>query len=130
MGVFQHPITLFDALGQRRETVQAVVDTGATFSSFPAPLLAGLGVTPIRTIQVRLANGQEERWAMGQVEAELDGTRGPILCLFGSPGAPPLIGSHALEAFLLTVDPVEKRLVPKEAYLLCCHASIQNRLRL
>jgi len=52
------------------------------------------------------------------VEVELDGRRRPILCLFGSPDAPPLIGAHTLEAFLLTVDPIEQELVPKEAYLM------------
>jgi len=39
-------------------------------------------------------------------------------CLFGPPNAPPLVGAHALEAFPMTVDPVERRLAPKEAYLL------------
>ncbi|MBI2917327.1 MAG: retroviral-like aspartic protease family protein [Chloroflexi bacterium] len=118
MGTFSHPITLFDASGRRSETLEALVDTGATFSSFPAPLLERLGVQPRDTIRVRLANGTEEDWRLGQVEAALDGTRRPILCFFGSPAAPPLIGAHALEAFLLTVDPVARRLVPKEAYLL------------
>lgn len=118
MGTFSHPITLYDATGRHSETVEALVDTGATFSAFPAPMLERLGVRPVRTIRVRLANGTEEDWRLWQVEAALDGTRSPILCLFGSPGAPPLIGAHALESFLLTVDPVARRLVPKEAYLL------------
>jgi predicted aspartyl protease len=117
MGTFFHTITLIGRSGAT-ETLEAMVDTGAMFTTIPAPLLERLGVTPFDTIPVRFANGQIEEWAIGQVEAELDGRRRPILCLFGSPDAPPLIGAHTLEAFLLTVDPVEQKLVPKEAYLM------------
>ena len=91
------------------------MDTGAMFTVIPAPLLERLGIETFDTLPVRFANGQVERWRMGQLEAELDGRRHPILCLFGSSDAPPLIGAHALEAFLLTVDPVDQKLVPKEA---------------
>ena len=118
MGTFTHPITLIAPSGES-ETLEALVDTGAMFSVIPAPVLARLGVRPFRTMPVRFANGHVERWQMGQIEAQLDGQRMPILCLFGSPDAPPLIGCHALGAFLLTVDPVEQKLAPKEAFLMC-----------
>ncbi len=118
MGTFTHKITLISASGQESETLEALVDTGAMFTAVPAPLLERLAVTPIRTMPVRFASEQTEEWRLGQVEAELDGQRMPILCLFGSPDAPPLIGAHALEAFLLTVDPIEQKLVPKEAFLM------------
>jgi predicted aspartyl protease len=114
VGTFFYTIRLIAASGAS-ETLEALVDTGAMFTVVPAPVLERLGVTPFDTIPVRFANGQIEEWAIGQVEAELDGRRRPILCLFGSPDAPPLIGAHTLEAFLLTV---ERKLVPKEAYLM------------
>lgn len=118
MGTFAHSITLLSASGEARETVEALVDTGAIFSAIPTPLLERLGVTPFSTVPVRFANGQVDHRPIGQLEAELEGQRRPILCLFGSPNAPPFIGAHALEVFLLTVDPVEQKLVPKEAYLM------------
>lgn len=117
MGTFFHTITLIGRSGAT-ETLEAMVDTGAMFTVIPAPMLERLGVRPFRTMPVRFANGQIEEWPLGQVEAELNGVRMPILCLFGSTDAPPLIGAHALEAFLLTVDPAEQKLVPKEAYLM------------
>lgn len=122
MGTFTHPVTLISVPGEESETVEALVDTGATFSAFPRAVLQRLGVKPYRTLRLRLADGREEDWEMGQVQAELDGTRNPILCLFGAAEAPPLLGAHALEAFLLTADPVERRLVPKAAYLLGAEA--------
>jgi predicted aspartyl protease len=114
MGTFYHAITLFGPQGAS-ETVQALVDTGALFSVAPTPLLKRLGIRPFRTMPVRFANGQTETWPVGQVEAELLGRRMPILCLFGTADVPALIGAHALEAFLLMVDPVERTLVPKDA---------------
>ena len=73
---------------------------------------------PSRTIAVRFADGRAEEWGMAEVEAELDGRRTLILCLFGTEDSLPRIGTHCLDAFLLAVDPVEQRLVPKEALLM------------
>ena len=117
MGVFTHTITIFSQEG-RSETLDGLVDTGAMFTVIPRPILDRLGVRPFRTMPVKFANGNIEHWPLAQVEAELDGQRMPILCLFGSADAPPLIGAHTLEAFLLMVDPIEQKLVPKEAYLM------------
>lgn len=83
-----------------------------------APLLERLGVKPFRTVPVRFANGDVAEWPMGEVEMELDGQRMPVLTLFGAPDAPALLGAHALEAFLLMADPVAKKLVRSEAYLM------------
>lgn len=99
-------ITLHGPAGS--ETLEAPVDTGAMFTVIPAPVLERLGVRSFDTILVRFASGQ----------AELGGKRRPIPCLFGSPDSPPLVGAHTLEAFLLAVDPVERRLVPQEALLM------------
>lgn len=121
MGTFTYTITLISPTGDRRETIQALVDTGAMFTVIPTSLLEQLGVRPFRTMPVRFANGQIEQWSLGQVDMQLDGQRMPVLCLFGSEDAPPLIGAHTLEAFLLTVDPIEQKLVPKEAFLMGHH---------
>ncbi len=118
MGRFSHTVTLIGPSGAGAETLEALVDTGAAFTVIPEPILTRLGVRPFLTLPVRFAKGHTENWRMGEVQAEIDGQRMPILCLFGSTDAPPLIGAHALEAFLLTVDPVEQRPVPKEALLM------------
>jgi hypothetical protein len=55
---------------------------------------------------------------LGEVQVELEGERMPILVLFGSEDAPPLIGAHALEAFLRVVDAIDKMLVRCEAFLM------------
>ena len=91
------------------------MDTGATFTSIPSPILQRLGVPPQRMVRLKLANGEVSEQPMGEVLVELDGVRATVLCIFGPPDAPPLIGAHTLEALLMAVDPVAQQLVPTEA---------------
>jgi len=63
-------------------------------------------------------NGDRVEWRLGNVTAALDGVEDIILCVFGAEEAPALIGAHTLEAFLLGVDPVEQRIVPKKGWML------------
>ena len=103
MGTFTHSITLISDSG-RTETVEALVDTGATFTAVPAAVLEQLGVVPDYTVSLRLANGQKDRVSIGEVRAELDGLRHTTISAFGEPGSPAVIGAHTLEAFLLGVE--------------------------
>ena len=116
MGTFFHPITLFGPTGAP-ETLEALVDTGSSFTTVPAPLLERLGVRAFARVRLRLANGQVAEADIGEVRAELNGLpRRTIFCVFGEPQAPPTIGAHTLEAFLLGVDPDQRRLVPLEGW--------------
>ena len=114
MGTFTQGITLKSASGNGAETLEALVDTGSSFTMVPAAVLERLGVEPHRTVPLRLANGQRERRRIGWVRIELDGMEETTLCVFGEPGSPPIIGAHTLEGFLLAVDTLEQRLVPVE----------------
>jgi predicted aspartyl protease len=117
LGTFYQTITFTGPSG-RALSFEGMVDTGAHFSVVPASALRQLGVSPIGRIPVRFADGQTQEWEFGQVEAELLDMRRPILVFFGAEGGPVLIGAHTLEAFLLDVDLVTQRLVPKEALLM------------
>jgi predicted aspartyl protease len=122
MGTFTKKIILYGAQQNGAEpasvALDALVDTGALFSSAPAGVLRDLGVQPVRSMPVRFADGALRDVPIGEVEAEIDGQRMRILCFFGAKDVPALLGAHALEAFLLTVDPVEQKLVPREAFLM------------
>ena len=116
MGTFTHPIVLHSVSGDRTEVVEALVDTGATFTAMPAPTLERLGIPLLDRVILRLANGNMDRRAIGEVSVELDGVTRTVICVFGEPDAPATIGAHTLEAFLLGVDPVGRRLIPVEGY--------------
>ena len=115
MGTFFHPITLVGPDGQR-STVDALVDTGASFTSMPEGVLRELGIQPVRRARLRLADGSSHVQSLGEVVAEIDGESVQTLVIFGPEGSPAAIGAYTLEGLLLGVDPVEKRLVPLEGW--------------
>ena len=78
-------MTLYSSLGDRRETVEAMVDTGSTFTVVPGALLESLGVQPRRAVNLKLANGQVVERRIGTVTAEIDGEQESIICVFGTP---------------------------------------------
>src|SRR5437660_9965454 len=114
MARLSNPITIVGPDGE--ETVDALVDTGADFTTLPAPLLQRLGVKPFRDARMRLADGSTAVWSLGRVTSRINGDEGPDICIFGSPDSPPVIGSYTLEGMLLGVDPGGRRLVPREAF--------------
>ncbi len=116
MGTFFHPITLVGAAGDS-ETLDALVDTGSSFTTVPREVLMRLGCTPFTRARLRLANGHVIEADLGEITAELNGgVPRTIICAFGEPGSAPLIGAQALENFMLGVDPDQKRLVPLEGW--------------
>jgi predicted aspartyl protease len=115
MGTFTYPLRLISLAGLHTE-IEALVDTGSTFTSIERPLLERLGVAPIARIRVRLANGELEETDVGELVAQIDDfAPRTIICAFSPTGAPAILGAHTLEAFLLGVDPLGHKLVPVEA---------------
>jgi len=94
-----------------------MVDTGSTYLWLPQDLLEKLGIQPTRTRQLKLATGQVIERPAAEAMVTLNGETLWQICVFGEPGSDPLLGSLALEAFSLAVDPVNKRLVPTVSYL-------------
>src|SRR5438445_10158938 len=115
MGKFFHLITILGPDGE--ETVDALVDTGADFTTLPVPLLQRLGVKPFRDARMRRADGSAARWSLGRFTSRINGDEEPDICIFGSPDSPPVIGAYTLEGMLLGVDPGGRRLVPRKGFL-------------
>ena len=116
MSTFFHPITLISQDG-RRVTIDALVDTGSTFTTLPAALLSEMEVRPRRQVRMRVADGRSITEQLGVLNIELNGIEEVTYVVFGGPDAPATIGAITLEALLLGVDPVNKRLVPVEGWL-------------
>jgi predicted aspartyl protease len=115
MGTFTHPITLIGPEGER-QTVEALVDSGSTFTSIPAGVLRQLGVTPRREVELRLADGSSHTQQLGRVLVQLDGIEELTFVIFGEPESTPTIGAVTLETFLLGIDPAGQRLVPVQGW--------------
>ena len=112
MGTFRVEVTSGNPDAAARATVDALVDTGATFSVMPASLLRRLGIEPTRTRRLRFANGQVEERQTGMAFFEVDGIDCEAMVVFG-PDDLHLLGATTLEALLLMVDPINKQLVPE-----------------
>ena len=116
MGTFVVEIEVGDLGGSRFETVEALVDTGATYTMLPASLLRRLGVTPIDRQGFILANGQRIQRDIGETAIRIDGRRvRTTLVVFSDEGSQSLLGAFTLEAFSLAADPVNQRLIPVDA---------------
>lgn len=117
MGPFHQAIQVGDFDGARFEPVDALVDTGATYTWLPRDVLDRLGVAPEEQRPFVLADGREAEYGVAWVRIRIDGRSQFSLCIFGEPGAEPLLGLFTLEAFSLGVDPVNRRLIPVRGYL-------------
>jgi predicted aspartyl protease len=115
VGTFFHRITLIGESGEKID-LEALVDTGATFTSGPRETLRELGVEPQRQVRLRLADGSSHLQELGYMLVEVDGIEGPTYVVFGERDSPPAIGAITLEAFLLGEDPVAQTLVPVEGW--------------
>ncbi len=112
MGVFNWPIRLDSMDGQRSLELEAMVDTGASYTIVPAKLLHDLGVSPIDKIGLVLADGRAVEYDLGRAMATINGRTEATLVVFGENGARALLGAYTLEGLRLAVDPTHGRLVP------------------
>lgn len=117
MGAIECSIGVGDIAGTRYENLDALVDTGATYTWVPKDVLQRLGVEPEEQRQFVLADGREVDYDVAWVRIRIDGRSQPAICVFGEPGTKPLVGVFTLEAFGVGVDPMNRRLVPVRGYL-------------
>ena len=117
MGTFRYPITIYSADGTQARMVEALVDTGATYTWIPRPVLEGLGHRPAFRQKLQLANGAVIERDGAEAVVEIDGARRTTVVIFGDPSSAPLLGAVTLEQFSLAPDPVARRLVPVVALL-------------
>ena len=118
MGTFRVSVEIGDPAGERFETVEALVDTGATYTTLPAPMLMRLGVTPHTRDTFELADGGTAVWDIGRTWVRVAGRTELTLVVFGDPHAAPVLGAYTLEGVRLAADPVRRRLVPVPALFL------------
>ena len=111
MGTFRIAIDIGDPQGQRWETIEALVDTGASYSWVPGDVLRRLGVEPEERWEFETADGRVIERDVAQTWTRLDGRRRITVVVFGEDGSRPLLGAYSLEGFGVAPDPVNRRLV-------------------
>ena len=112
MGTFRATFEIGDPKGEQYETVEAMVDTGATYTWIPRDVLANLGVEPEFRRQFMTADSRTIERDMAETKVRLDGQQRTTMVVFGDEGSTPLIGAYTLEGFGLAADSLSRRLVP------------------
>ncbi len=124
MGTFRVSLEIGDPAGQHYEMVEALVDTGATYTTVPAPLLERLGVVPHVRDSFILADGRRVDRDIGRTWVRADGRVELTLVVFGDPDGPSRLGAYTLEGLRLAADPVGRRLMPGPGLLLGSRAAV------
>ena len=117
MGTFSVPIEIRNQVTGEFLQIDALVDTGATYTLLPSDMLHGLGVESIAQRDFELADHRRVRYDVGEVRLRLNQDELTVLVVFGTEGSDPLLGATALELFGLAADPVNQRLIPVPALL-------------
>lgn len=92
--------------------LEFLVDSGATYSIVPAPVLEELGIKPISERTFRLADGSKIVRRLGIAAYRYKDLVGGADVIFGEPGDSNLLGALTLESLGLGLDPVRRELFP------------------
>ncbi|HEY7192932.1 MAG TPA: aspartyl protease family protein [Gemmatimonadales bacterium] len=91
--------------------MEALVDTGASYTWISRDVLHALGVLPDEERVFVLPDGREVRYPMAWVRVRLGERTQPTQVVCGDPGTEPLLGAFTLEGLGLGVDLVNPRLI-------------------
>ena len=115
MGMFDMKARLANlAAPDKAEEVSLLVDTDATLSWIPRQVLEKLGVAPFSRLPFSLADGRRLERDITAVLLTLDGRKAPVEVAYGEPGEEAVLGATALEGLGFAVDPVAKKLIPRD----------------
>ena len=117
MSLFYYPLSITGPDSEGFESVNALVDTGATFTVIPSDILHRLGVVPIETVRFRLADGRSVELPIGETDVRMEGKTFSTTVVYGEDEGTALIGVYTLERAMLAGDPVGQRLIPTDALL-------------
>ncbi|MBM4043225.1 MAG: aspartyl protease [Planctomycetes bacterium] len=79
----------------RRIEVEAIVDTGATYVCLPRADIRKLGLTFLREVPIRTANGPARRRLFEGARVELKGRAFPMAVMENREGTRPLVPTQA-----------------------------------
>ena len=117
MGEFYWPVGVWSVDGERMEAVDALMDTGASYSMFPRSMLERLGIVTIGQRGFEQADGGVIYRDIGRALLRINDDEDIQRVILGDDDAEPIIGAGTLQGFLLAVDPVAEELLPRTGRL-------------
>ena len=112
MGTFAAQIGVSDGNGGATQWVDALVDTGATFTVLPDSVLREqVGVHPEETMEFTLADGSKTQFPVGEARLSVEGRQATSRVVFGEEDQY-LVGATTLQVLGLIPDTTNHKLVP------------------
>ncbi len=110
------------------KAVEFLVDSGATYSVVPEPILRELKIKPIAEQTFRLADGSKITRKKGGAFFRYGDQVGVADVIFREEGDHTLLGEFTLEALGLALDPFKRELRPLPMILAGCAACEESPL--
>jgi predicted aspartyl protease len=115
------PVTRENGMGKTMTTIklyrssgaaelEALVDTGETFTKISRNLASRIGLKPKRNILTHVATGEFVSRSAGTLESELEGVKDVIPVVIGEDHEPAVIGYTTLEILGFKVNPITEKL--------------------
>jgi predicted aspartyl protease len=120
MGMFQVEVTVANSHDRTRSFAERFwVDAGALYTFVPEDRLHQIGITPLRTRELILADGRRDRRLLGEGVLTIPLLDESLTCpvVFAPPGSLYLLGATALENFGVQADPTTQQLKPLAAVI-------------
>lgn len=117
MSPFRIRIEIANLIDRKFQEVEAVVDTGAFCSMFPASLFYQMGITSDTEREFTLADGRKQTYPMGEARFRWEGLERTSSVIFGPEGVY-LLGALTLQSLNLIADTTHHRLIPTPELLL------------
>ncbi len=115
MGTFYVTLRVAGRFRERYAHIDAMVDTGSTYTSLPESLLAELGIEPDEVRTFKLADNRLVEYSMGETRLGLENRERSAPIMFAPDDTTPLVGATTLEILRLGIDPIREQLVPVNA---------------
>ena len=112
MGTFHVTLQVADRFREQFVALEALVDTGATYTALPESVLDGLGIEREENRRFRIADNRVVEYQMGETRLRLEGREFTAPVIFAPDEVTPLVGMTTLEILGLGVDSIEEKLVP------------------
>jgi len=120
MGMFQVRVRVSNP-GERSRFFEESfwVDTGALYSFIPEGRLNEIGIGPLRTRELILADGRRDRRSLGEAVLTIPQLDESLTCpvIFAPANSLYLLGATALENFGVQADPTTRQLIPIAAVI-------------
>ncbi len=112
MGTFSTRIGVSDGNGGATHWVEALVDTGATYSVLPDSVLRDqVGLRPKERLVFTFADGRQTTLPVGDATFHIEGREVPNRVVFGDEGQY-MLGATTLQGFGLVADTTHHKLIP------------------